>query len=349
MSAGRGSRPHASAGPVGSDAEGLLVGRAAGSSQHPPLVEIQRRRLLIAAVGVVEEFGYGDTTVGQITARARISRRTFYELFSNCEECLIAVLEDALEQIDGEIARASLTGLAWRERVRGSLWVILSFFDREPALARMCVVQSLRGSERVLERRAELFAQLANVIDEGRHEGVRGTDVPLLTAEGLVGAAHGIVYERLLKRSSEPLVGLLGALMGMIVLPYLGPGVARREQARPAPASSPRLADPASASAEAGSDPLRGVPMRLTYRTVLVLECIARSPGISNRMIGDRAGISDQGQASKLLTRLERLGLAVNSGKGHTKGEANAWHLTPTGAQVVQSITSPVNHDREAA
>ena len=78
--------------------------------------------------------------------------------------------------------------------------------------------------------------------------------------------------------------------------------------------------------------------MRLTYRTALVLGCIAEEPGASNRVIGDHAGVSDQGQISKLLARLERLGLAANTGDGHLKGEPNAWRLTPRGVQVEHSI-----------
>ena len=47
------------------------------------LVEIQRSRLLAAAVAAVDELGYADTTVSDVTSRARVSRRTFYEVFSN--------------------------------------------------------------------------------------------------------------------------------------------------------------------------------------------------------------------------------------------------------------------------
>ena len=119
------------------------------------LVEIQRSRLLAAAVAAVDELGYADTTVSDVTSRARVSRRTFYELFSNREECLTAVLEDVVALVEGELVAADLEGLGWRERVRGGLWVILSFFDREPALARVCVVQALRGGAEVLERRPE--------------------------------------------------------------------------------------------------------------------------------------------------------------------------------------------------
>ena len=48
--------------------------------------------------------------------------------------------------------------------------------------------------------------------------------------------------------------------------------------------------------------------MRLTYRTVRVLGAVGEHPGASNREIAERAGISDQGQISKLLYAPGRLG-----------------------------------------
>jgi AcrR family transcriptional regulator len=301
--------------------------------------EIQRSRLLAAAVKVVEQYGYSHTTVAHITGRARVSRRTFYELFENREDCLLAMFEDMLATIAGEIATAQLDGLSWRERIRGGLSAILGFFDREPTIARVCVVQMLRGDERVLERRGEILARLAEAIDEGREAGARGGSVPALAAEGLVGAAHAILYARLLKPQGEPLIGLVNGLMGMIVLPYLGPEMARREQARAAP--KPRVTPPTDVGElvpAADRNPLESIPMRVTYRTAVVLERIAEQPGISNRQVADQAGIADQGQMSKLLSRLQRLGLIANTGQGHTKGEPNAWTLTPTGLRVAQSI-----------
>jgi AcrR family transcriptional regulator/DNA-binding MarR family transcriptional regulator len=313
------------------------------------LIEIQRSRLLVAAARTVEELGYAGATVAHITRRARVSRRTFYELFANREECLLAVVEDILGQIRGELEAADLNGLAWRERVHAGLWVILSFLDREPALARMCVVQSLRGGPVVLARREEVLKALAGVIDKGRFESARGRECTPLTAEGLVGAASAIVYARLLNGDRRPLAGLLGELMGMIALPYLGPAAARREQVRPAPGS--RLARPRKpvSHTRIGSDPLAGLPMRMTYRTVRVFEVIAEHPGANNRQIADYAEIVDQGQVSKLLARLERLGLLSNGSDGHSRGEPNAWTLTDRGEQVAHSIRVHAPAQREVA
>jgi AcrR family transcriptional regulator len=331
--------------------------RPAGANALPGahVAEIQRARLLAAAVRSVDELGYTHAAVTDITQRSRVSRRTFYELFANREECLAAVLESAVERIRGELARAELDGLPWRVRVRGGLWAILCFLDREPALARFCVVQSSRGAQPMLERREQLLGDLASVVDQGREEGVRKGDCPPLTAEGIIGAASSIVYARLLRGDSEPLSDLQGELMGMIALPYLGPAAARGERARPAPA--PSVAETAqgdSEPAEADGDPLRGIHMRLTYRTARVLEAVAelggRGSDPSNRMVGDHAGISDQGQISKLLARLKRLGLLENSGEGaHSKGEPYAWHLTPTGRSVVRAIDMSARYQSQAA
>ncbi len=256
---------------------------------------------------------------------------------------MLAVLQDAVERVEDEIAAVELGERVWRERVRGGLLVILSFFDRESTLARVCVVQALQDGPRVLQWREEVLARLAGIVDEGRAEGSRGRDCTELTAEGLVGAALAIVYARLLtSKRPEPLTGLLGELMSLIVLPYLGPGAARAEQRRALPPSPQvkRVAQQGSARSPIvfGQDPLRDVPMRLTYRTARVLEVVAEHPGASNRLIAEHADIADQGQVSKLLARLQRLELMRNTGEGHAKGERNAWKLTTLGNSVASRL-----------
>ena len=52
------------------------------------------------------------------------------------------------------------------------------------------------------------------------------------------------------------------------------------------------------------------------------------------REIAERSGIADQGQISKLLTRLARLELVANRGAGQEKGAANA---SATGTEACNS------------
>lgn len=328
---------------------GACSGAAMGEREalgRGQVADIQRQRLLAAAVAVVDEFGYAQATVAHVTDRARVSRRTFYELFANRDECLLAIVEEALAAVENELAVADLTGLSWRARMRRGLEVILGFLDREPALARLCLVHALHGGPRVLEFRDRVLGSLAAAVDEGRHESSRARNCTPLTAEGAVGAAHAILYARLARREQAPLIGLVGELTGILVMPYLGAAAARREQLQPA---RPRSERP-HASPRSVGDPLAGIEMRLTYRTARVLSEIAAQPRASNRVVADLAGIHDQGQVSKLLARLQRLELITNQGENaHAKGEPNAWTLTPRGQQLLQSINSGIADNRRAA
>jgi DNA-binding PadR family transcriptional regulator len=75
-----------------------------------------------------------------------------------------------------------------------------------------------------------------------------------------------------------------------------------------------------------------------------VLSALATLPGGSNRDVADRAGISDAGQISKLLTRLEKIGLIHNSGRGRVRGERNVWRLTARGAEVEEATRAQAGH-----
>jgi AcrR family transcriptional regulator len=297
--------------------------------------EIQRSRMLTATVDAVEDVGYARLTVAQVIARARVSRKTFYDLFEDREDCFLAAFDQAVDQFGALVGEAYAQEPNWREGIRAGLLAMLRFMDEEPALARLCVVEALGAGPRVLKRRTQVLAELKEVIDRGRMSpGARiaraAEESPDVTAEGVIGAVFAVLHTRLLARSREPFTALLGPLMSMIVLPYLGARVASMELTREPPSLPKRRRSPKRTV----KDPLEGLDMRLTYRTVRVLTFIEEHPGASNREIAEGAGIADQGQISKLLTRLERLKLVRNMGEGQIMGSSNEWYLTERGGQV---------------
>lgn len=300
------------------------------------LADIQRSRLVSAALSVVDELGPDGASVLRITAKAGVSRRTFYEIFENGEECLLAAFDRALQQAMSELIAANLDGIAWRDQVRDGLWTILCLFDSEPALARLCVVHSLSAGPEVLARRQQIVKRLIAVVEAGAGEASRSAASADLTAEGVVGAVLAILHQRLCEEEHAPLRSLLGDLMSMIVLPYLGAQAARHERRRAVPEPPHTGGAPADA---APAELLAQLPMRMTYRTARVLHDLAEHPGSSNREIAGRVGVSDQGQISKLLARLLRLELVANAAeKAPSKGEPNKWSLTSTGWQVMRTI-----------
>lgn len=280
------------------------------------------------------EHGWRAASVERVVKLAGVSRKTFYVLFENRDACLLAGIEQAIGLAQARAETAYKAQVGWVGSVRAALHSLLAFFDEEPGLARLCVVQALAGDPATLARRRELLAQLAAVVGRGGGEGqAMRRDIGPLVAEGLVGGVLGVIHTRLLDTDPEPLVALLNPLMSMIVLPYLGPRAARRELLRPRP-----LATPAPAQRKDGIQAFDHLEMRLTYRTLTVLGVIAREPGLGNREISERAGVRDQGQISKMLYRLAGAGLMENTGKGQAAGASNAWQLTPKGVQLERTF-----------
>ena len=81
---------------------------------------------------------------------------------------------------------------------------------------------------------------------------------------------------------------------------------------------------------------LNPVDFRLTVRSQTVLAVVAEYPGLNNQRVSERAGISDQGQISRLMIRLQEQGLLENT-REHLQGHAKAWRLTAEGEDVVRA------------
>jgi AcrR family transcriptional regulator len=310
---------------------------ARGSSlEDRPLAQMQRARLLAAATELASERGIASVSVGAIVTRCGMSRRTFYELFENVEDCLLAAFDQAAERVASAVLPAFEAQRRWQDALRAGLEALLRALDADPHGARFLLIESPAAGRLTIERRGRLLAALAKAIDRGRGERAKGVPAPPLTAEGLAGAVCFLLQTRLLEPDRRPLVALANPLMSMLVLPYLGPAAASAELRRPAPRAParPPAAEPAPGTL------LKDLPMRVTYRTVRVLLAVdelgARGINPSNREVSRLAGVGDQGQMSKLLRRLERLRLIVNEGAEGERGAPNAWRLTERGDEVLR-------------
>ena len=80
---------------------------------------------------------------------------------------------------------------------------------------------------------------------------------------------------------------------------------------------------------------------REVLKTVAILGEGGRNP--SNREIARAAGVKDEGQISKLLSRLEDHGLLENTGPV-SAGAPKAWELTSRGEEILR--TSQANKEQ---
>jgi AcrR family transcriptional regulator len=170
----------------------------------PSLVAASQRTRLLEATGrAVADKGYAATTIEDIVRGAGVSKKTFYEHFSDKLDCFLAAYEAASDELlehvrraqdsaagDGPdakgAARAHPDGGDWLARTRAGIHAYLRWLAAEPALARVFLIEIAAAGPEALERRERLrdrYAermrelQVANSVpDEIFHAVVAGAD-----------------------------------------------------------------------------------------------------------------------------------------------------------------------------
>ena len=185
---------------------------------------IQRERLIVAMLAAAAELGYLETNVQDVIDRAGVSRPTFYEHFSNKEDCFLAAFDTSAERLRKTVdAAARRGGDVWRDRIRYALEALLRFASREPTTARTMVVEARAASATAVRRRVELMDHFAKCLKSQAREFLpESRQQADLTAAGIVGGVESLLYSRLCKQEYDQLEALLPSLMYFVVLPYEG-------------------------------------------------------------------------------------------------------------------------------
>lgn len=123
----------------------------------------QRERIMVALVATVGSKGYGSTTIGDITSRARVSRDTFYEQFANKEECFVAVYDAITRELLAEIVAVGTSQPTYVDAVRDGIRAYLRFWSEHPDAARVCTIEVMAAGENALAQRERTLGRFARL------------------------------------------------------------------------------------------------------------------------------------------------------------------------------------------
>jgi AcrR family transcriptional regulator len=200
----------------------------------------QRERLMAAVVRVTTAKGYEATTVADVLEEAGVGRESFYELFSDKRECMLAAHAILMDDLDGKVRAAYLKPGAWEERVTDALAAALEWFAADPAVSRFTLVELAAAGPISRERFRDEFGRFVELLDDGR-EGAPPPQLPQ-ASELAVSATLARVYEEVVRERTAALPSLLAELTFELLVPYVGEEDAREQQRRAAAiaASAPR-------------------------------------------------------------------------------------------------------------
>lgn len=158
-----------------------------------------RSRLLDALTLALTDQAYADVTIADIVARARVSRRTFYEQFDNKDACLLALCERLSEQILGLIAAGYDPTADWVEQLNRVTDTYLQALQMQPALVRTLYIELMQLGDvglavrRRISQRFAMFLIMQVELARVREPGKRSLSPALATA--IVGGANELILQ----------------------------------------------------------------------------------------------------------------------------------------------------------
>ncbi len=131
----------------------------------------QRARLLEAIVSVAVEGGYPAARVGDVSARAGVSRATFYELFENKEACFFAAHRELAGRLIDKVADTIAAGEAPRA-IDLAFTALVDSARCDPSGFDFLTHEAMLAGPAVLEARDDLLAELQDLVVQA-HKRVR--------------------------------------------------------------------------------------------------------------------------------------------------------------------------------
>jgi AcrR family transcriptional regulator len=192
------------------------------------VAEHQRQRLHQAMVECVDERGYAATTISQLVARARVSRRSFYERYRNKDECLIGTYDEIVRRLGLRMEAALGQAETWPEQLEAFLKTLFDAAADRPNATRLVCVEMAAAGPAGVQRWADGAERLRQYIVDGFAGAPGPGTVPDPVALAIVGSIRRVLYTRLQgPRASRSLraelAGLVPDLMAWIGSYYPSP------------------------------------------------------------------------------------------------------------------------------
>ncbi len=187
----------------------------------------QRERLLAAAARVTGSRGYESTTVADILTAAGVGRETFYELFDDRRDCVLAAHAALLDVLVEQVRDAYGGPGRWVERCRSMIASLLDWLAADAVAARFLVVELAAVGPEFTERFEATFDRLVATLDEGLPSDLPQADFPLPATSFAVGAVIARVYGEIAAGRAANLGLVAPNLTYEVLVPFLGEAPAR--------------------------------------------------------------------------------------------------------------------------
>jgi AcrR family transcriptional regulator len=168
----------------------------------------QRARLYGATIEAIDLRGYKATTVAHVIALAGVSRRAFYEQFSNKEDCFLATYDIVVARSKKRMLEGWMSERGWDNRMHRSCQAFVEDVTKNAKAARLVLIEGMGIGARSRERLTRSAVAFERLLAAGFKAAPDGVRLPPLAPKVIVGGGRYVVFERL-RSGREAELGLL--------------------------------------------------------------------------------------------------------------------------------------------
>ena len=161
----------------------------------------QRDRIVASLTVNVGRRGYADTSVSRIIASAGVSRPTFYEYFSDKEDCFLAALSATQERLGKSVEQRIQAGPP-QYAIQSTLAAIVEFACAQPDEALLLTSRAMGAGGNALDLRDAGIADLERLIEAAHSRVPAAVAIPDLSSQIAIGGLYRLLAPRL--RRGEP-------------------------------------------------------------------------------------------------------------------------------------------------
>jgi AcrR family transcriptional regulator len=186
----------------------------------------QRARLYGAMIESVAQRGYRATTVAHVIGLAGVSRRAFYELFANKQQCFMGTYDIVVASARKRMLEAWADEKGWANRLHAGCKVLLDDTALSPKGPRLVLVDALGVGPQARERLQLAGLTFERLVGYAFKTAPGDVGFPQLAPRAAVGGVRHLVSRRLLEERERELLTLTDEVLDWIES-YRTPAAAR--------------------------------------------------------------------------------------------------------------------------
>jgi AcrR family transcriptional regulator len=199
--------------PTRSASSGVRAREARRAARRERVRATQRIALSVAMIDAVAEKGYRATTVADVIARAGVSRKTFYELYANKQECMLVTYDIVADEGMRRVEQAYLAAEGWPGRVQAAIQTLFESAIENPGALRLSLIEIGAVGRAGIERRERSIARYEDFIRSALELAPGSGSVSDTVLKAVIGGLNRVLYRRVLRGERAKLLALVPDLV----------------------------------------------------------------------------------------------------------------------------------------